>query len=259
VNKHRFRIIFENTILLTLVSLVIYFIVTFIISLFSDEKLKVPSFDINLSVPTINTNFLLEKFENDKKIIIKKDTNITNIYDINDSNNTKDTNLSKIIPLNNESNISKSKNDINTSIKSKKKEFTKLIEHKKERKKEIINKSKKLVKKEVITKKKAITKVSQNNSNEDMIKALRSYIKYTIIDVRKNAQELDYMENSSIKIRITVFKSGNYRKLTYMSGNRDLMEDVKLALDKTFPKKPNELIKSQFPRYLRFKINFNQQ
>ena len=92
-----------------------------------------------------------------------------------------------------------------------------------------------------------------------MLLALRSYIKDAIIDVRKNAHIIENLPSnkSSIKIRITVFKSGKYKKITYMSGNRDLINDAKIALDKSFPHKPNNMIKSQFPRYLRFKINFN--
>ena len=252
MNKHRFRMLFENIIIIFLFLTIIYYIVTFIISLFSDVKIKLPSFDFNISVPTINTNFLLDKFTNQTSIIVKKENNITLEKNDNDSNLYNVT--IKNVP--NELNITK----IEKPLSIPKKEHidnnitTNIIK-------------KELPKKEEITPKKEVSKkeniipidAKKEISKEVMLEALRAYIKNTIIDVRKNANTLENLskDKSSIKIRITVFKSGKYRKLTYMSGNKDLMDETKIALDRSFPNKPNNIIESQFPRYLRFKINFN--
>jgi len=259
VNKHRFRMLFENIIIIFLFLTIIYYIVTFIISQFSDAKVKVPSFDFNLSIPSINTNFLLEKFTKEIPTVIKKDLNTSlNIKENNTSSNIYNITIPK--------EINTTRKSVSLPIKIKKepvvqKSIPAIVKNKVIKK--ISTEEKQIIPKKINIKKENIILPKYNTviPKEMMLKTLRAYIKNTIINVRRNSNILEDLsdDKSSIKIRITVFKNGEYKKITYMSGNKDLMEEVKMALNKSFPHKPNDLIKSQFPRYLRFKINFKNK
>ena len=255
MNKHRFRMLFENIIIIFLFLTVIYYIITFILSLFSDVKIKLPSIDFNISIPTINTNFLLDKFTKETNISIQKENNITLKKEENNDSNLYEISIKKITT---ELNITKEKEPVSIVIETKKEKIHQKTVKSSE-KKEIIKKI--IIKKEEKTSAKRDiipTAIKKEISKEEMLKSLRIYIKNTIINVRENANKLENLskDKSSIKIRITVFKSGKYRKITYMSGNKELMNEAKIALNKSFPNKPDNIIKSQFPRYLRFKINF---
>ena len=251
MNKHKFRIFFENFILILIVLAILYYIVIFTISVFNDNKIKLPSFDFNVSMPIINTNYFIDIIKKEQKVIILNEFNTSD--DINTSTSMSDVNksISSVIELIDKNITKKFKlNDTNLSIKN-------ITFRKKEKEQVTFDKNITVIKKIPI---KPIVKIDKKITKEDMLKELRAYIKSTIIDVRSNKNNIINLskEESSIKIRITVFKDGKYKKLTYIAGNKSLINKVKLALNKTFPKEPNNIIKSQFPRYLRFKIDFSK-
>lgn len=197
--------------------------------------------DLNTS---INPNIIKEK-----KLITDNSTNEVSLNIIVDKNNT---NLAKnydpvIQPLLNQKDIKEVKI---------KKEKIDVVKKDDKIKKEI------LVKKDtakVLTTNEDVIKISK--TKKLMLNDLNAYIKYVRNKVNNNTTTLYNVQNDklSINIRITLLDDGRFQNLIYVSGNEKLLVELKKTLRKINFNKPNMNIKSQFPRYIRFKVNFKNQ
>jgi len=248
VNKNKLFI--ENSVLTMLFLTFLYFAISFTYSFFKDVEVKIPNMDFNLTVPKIDTNILLnnyidknESIAKEKKENAKKDAITSPIKTISEvKKKTENTIVNKSLDVNNSKKTNISKADV----------------IKKETIVKIVVKEKTVEKVQIPIVKKT---TSQKTSKEEMLKQLGNYIKTTIRAVRTNANTVKDIDknNLSIKIRVTVLDDGTYQNVKHLSGNKDLMKEVKLAIKKTFPKVQNKIIKSQFPRYLRFKVEFKNE
>lgn len=257
----------ENVLLTIIFIVIIYYIVTFIVSLFKDTKpgVTMPTIDINISrfMPNldVNTDYLLDKFT------IKVDSNVTNnkvakTINKKDFNKTKTDELSlthNIIIDNKKELELKDKNNTNSILEKHNIEEPTSIDintSSKEIKIEI--KKTNPIKKEILIKKKVEKKASKPQS---LITQLRVYINDIKTSITDKIDILDksYENKSYVKIRITVLRSGKYQNVIYLKGNKELLAKTRNAIRDTFPRIQNKVIKEQFPRYIRLDINFKTQ
>jgi hypothetical protein len=223
----------ENTILSLVFIVILYFIVKFVSTYFHDIEIKLPKFDLNISSKLsdieIDTDFLLKKYTNGQEFK----------YDVIDNNITKKNNLNT-----NENNVSFTKKIIRQAI------TPQLV-------KPIMNEELNVSLKQV-----DINKSADNKSadNKIMIKKLNFLIKTIASKIKNNIDKPAVMENNetTIRVRITVLKNGNFINVKYLSGNNTLLSNVESALKKVFPIVLNPIILSQFPRYMRFNIDFKK-
>ena len=253
MKNYKFKQFLENLFLISIILIVIYFIISFIISTFSITKFKLPSlsmpkFDYNITMPTINTDFLLDKFKNDNNITIKE--NNTTTQDINKTiKNEDDTNISfemvENIELNNTiiKNIDTNISNVENNISDKNITIVKLDSN---------------ISKEV---NETIVKEDINLTlkNEIKIDPLEQYINNAIakINLRKNKVRFAPNEKNYIKIKFRVKPNGKFHRLIYISGNKDLIGEARIAIRRAFPIKPNEDIKSKFPRFITTTLTYN--
>ncbi len=252
MKNYRLRQFLENLFLISIILIVIYFIISFIISTFSITKFKLPSlsmpkFDYNITIPTINTDFLLDKFKKDNNITIKNLNKTNNKIDTIDKNititNEDDTNISFEMIENNELNNTIVK-DIDTNISN--------IENNISDKNITIVKLDSNITKEVnqtIVKEKKQIKIDQ----------LEQYINDTItkVNLRKNKVRLSKKELNYIKIKFRVKPDGKFHRLIYISGNKALIGEARIAIKRAFPIKPNKDIRSKFPRFITTTLIYN--
>jgi len=235
VKNYKIKQFFENLLLISIILVVIYFIISFIISTFSIKKFALPSFsmpkfDYNISIPTINTDFLLDKF--------KEDNITTEKIDI-----LKDNNTSKIIINENDINISVKTFDINNTL-------TKIDTNNTLSFDDNISKDKN---NSII-----VNNIDINNSKNAVIikqevpSKLDEYIKSTKETIKKhqNNRKLYKRDIKDIKIKVRILPNGKFNKLIYLSGNKALIGEARIALKRSFPIKPSNEIKSEFPRFL---------
>jgi hypothetical protein len=271
--EHKSKIYKENIILFTIFTALLIYAIIYISSLFEDTKIELPKVDVNISMLNIDTDILIKKYikediqkNTDTNVTIKdedktkyNDTSIKNNSVINHENNIKLEN--KVI--NNELNTSEIKQDINKTNIQNSTIKTIITPIKKQENNTQQNTRQSIEKNTTITKPLKTTQISKSNITSTdknmMIDSLRAYIKSTIITVRTNAKNMPSNIDDSIKIRITVLKNGNYQNIKYLSGNKTLLENAKKAVKESFPTKLDNIIQSQFPRYLRFKIEFQQK
>ena len=252
MKNYKLKQFFENLLLISIVLIVIYFIISFIISAFSIKKFALPSFsmpkfDYNITIPKINTDFLLNKFKennitikennmslnNETKIIVNEnDTNISiEIFEIAKSIENNDTNNSIKSDLN-ISNINDNNKSINNIVSDSNITIT-------EQNTTIINiaKETELVKKD----------------------ELEEYIDSSIISINKHKNKVKFSqeEKKYIKIKFKVLKTGKFKRLLYLSGNKDLIGEARIAIKRSFPIKPNKTIQSKFPRYITTTLQYD--
>lgn len=277
--KHKFTIFLENITLLSIFVIAIYYIITFVLSFFTDIKITLPKVDANLSVLSIDTDVLLKDYikkDNLSKIdnnitFLKKENNnsrdriintnivkssIINKIDINETNHDKNKTL-----LNNNS-LNLDKNKLTTNSNNKSLNIDKSIKTKLNKattnsnntrlKKENLNLNKTTNKK----KEKVSVKKNVVLNKKDIIKILHSYINNVKKTIESNTPNITNLKDNTIKIRITVLRNGNYQNFKYISGNKRLIYDTNKAVKKTFPMPFNDIIKNQFPRYLRLTIKY---
>ncbi|MCT7511185.1 hypothetical protein [Aliarcobacter cryaerophilus] len=77
---------------------------------------------------------------------------------------------------------------------------------------------------------------------------------YSNID--RNFDKTTFKRGEFVNIRVTILKDGSYEQLTFLNGNSDYFNKVKLQIEEIFPLKIEENLKSHFPRYYRMKIDF---
>jgi hypothetical protein len=232
--EHKSRIYKENIILLLIIIVALYYSVKYISSFFDNTTLKLPNVDINLSVVQIDTDILIKNY-------IKKDI----------QNNIKNIDTTKQIEHNQTINkVINYKQNIKPYTTNHINDINKIDD------KNITKKQIKIEPKKVIKPKPTIKPVKKQNK-ELMLSVLRKYIKSTIIEIRDNAKKLPNSIDGDIKIRVTVLKNGTYKNITYLKGDKRLLKQVKIAIKQSSVKEIDDIIKAQFPRYIRFKIQFS--
>ena len=235
MKNYKIKQFFENLLLISIILIIIYFIISFIISAFSIKKFALPSFsmpkfDYNITIPKINTDFLLDKF---------KENNIT----IKENNISKDNNITKTIINENDTNISVKTFDINKNSINIDNNNTLNIDTNISDESNITNISKSIdiniTKKDIILKKPLINKLDEyiNSTKESITK-------------HQNKRKLYAKAIKSIKIKVRILPNGKFNKLIYLSGNQALIGEARIALKRTFPIKPSLEIKSKFPIYI---------
>lgn len=66
----------------------------------------------------------------------------------------------------------------------------------------------------------------------------------------------EFQTSKSLKIRLTVLKSGELEKIEFTSGDKELYELNKQKIIDIFPVEIDKKIEAEFPRYLRYKFQF---
>jgi len=241
VKNYKLKQFFENLLLISIVLIVIYFIISFIISVFSIKKFALPSFsmpkfDYNISIPKINTDFLLDKF---------KENNITT----KENNISKNNNITKTIINENDTNISVKIFEITSStINTDKNNSIKLDLNTSN-----INDANKSIDSNLTIKEQNTTVINKPKKVEPVKKdELEEYIDLSLISINKHKNKVSFSqeEEKYIKIKFKVLKTGKFKRLIYLSGNKDLIGEARIAIKRSFPNKPNKNIQSKFPRYI---------
>jgi len=240
VKNYKLKQFLENLLLIFIILIIIYFILSFFISTFSITKFKLPSFsmpkfDYNITMPSINTDFLLDKFKKDenisktikpkiketntsKVIINEDDTNIDiKTFDIDESNNTIKNNISK--------------QNIDTNN-------TTMVENKETNTSQIVEEE-----------------VQIQLSPEEELKKYISTAKELIVK-HQNDRKLLKRDIKNIEIKVQVLEDGKFNKLIYLSGNKALIGEARIAVKRTFPIKPKDTIKSEFPIFITLTLTY---
>ena len=204
-------------------------------------KFELPNVDANLSLPQIDTDFLIRDYiQNDEKNDSEKvDTNSVIKQILLDDNITVQANnsIKKLLS------VSSSNNSIVNSIEDINLSTIKNIKIKNESLLDKIN-----------TDTKEDKELKNNNSQK--ITSVKKYIAYVKNTIQKNTITLNNVSSNSLKIRITVLKNGNYQNIKFVGGNKKLYSETKKSIKKSFPMPLNDIIKEKFPRYLRLEIKF---
>ena len=248
MKNYKLKQFFENLLLISIVLIVVYFIISFIISIFSIKKFALPSFsmpkfDYNISIPKINTDFLLDKF---------KENNIT----IKENNISNDNNITKTIINENDTNINVKTFEITTPTKSTDKNTT--------IKPDLNTSNIKDANKSIDSN---LTITEQNTTVVNIPKEvkpvkkdkLEEYIDLSLLNINKHKNKVSFSpeEEKYIKIKFKVLKTGKFKRLIYLSGNKDLIGEARIAIKRSFPHKPNKSIQSQFPRYITTTLQYD--
>lgn len=103
------------------------------------------------------------------------------------------------------------------------------------------------------------SKLEISSSKEEQSKKERFYtdLKNNII---KNLNALDTKnieKNSFANFRVTILKDGRYEQIFFDGGNSELFKLTQKSVAKVFPLEIEPELKHLFPRYYRFKIEFN--
>ena len=224
------RMFIENIILSVIFLVIFYYLITFILSFFKDVKIALPKVDANLSSLNIDTDILIRNY-------IKKDINITKV------NVQEETKIEKII-----SDIKTT--DTNKSLDINKSSIINTITNLND-----LNQTKD-TNKTKIQKTTAIQTTKYKISKKNKLKILKEYISNVENTISQNTLILRNVQNNTIRVRITVLKNSSFQNIKFLSGNIKLLYETKKAIIKSFPIPFNDIIKDQFPRYLRLNIKF---
>lgn len=213
--RGRTRSFFEDTSILLIILVVGVIAYQVYINFFETKDIEVPKKQI------VKT----EEFNTTKTVQTKKNTesNITKI----EKNTTKPKKIKPEIKIKKiekiENNITKKVQQIKESNKTKKENSQK-------------------------------EKIAKLVKNVD-IKVLKNFIKETRKKINSVVKYDNNSSKTSLNIRVTILKDGNYEQLKFVSGNKELFEKNKKIISSVFPLTIDDKIVQEFPRYLRVKIN----
>jgi hypothetical protein len=97
------------------------------------------------------------------------------------------------------------------------------------------------------------------NKTEDKIEILKIFLKNTKEQInsqiiRDTNLSSDMNLSNKLKFKVTILKDGNYERLQYISGDKELFNKNKDNILTVFPVHIADEIKDQFPRYFRMDI-----
>jgi hypothetical protein len=273
LRNSKFSRTIEDFVIVTLFGIALYFIITFIYSFFEDRTVtndeSINQALIGKDTSTRNIfhsieNFILEISQSivdrDNKLI-EKEHNIT-MLEINTVKKVTETVPPKVVE------IAKNK-DINSSLALITKDEIRIIQEIQEIQ-DI--KIKNVIKSIEINNEKSspsitIPKVKAVKKNETILeKNKRNTSKYEkrYTSVNKFLKDIDIQikEDASIdktivrtKIILTIMKDGRFQDYGFVSGDRNIMEEVNTSTIKVFPVPIPKNLRHMFPRYLRLTFN----
>lgn len=103
------------------------------------------------------------------------------------------------------------------------------------------------------------SKIEKSSSSEEEYKKEKFYsdLKSNILNNLNSLNIEDIEKNSFVNFRVTILKDGRYEQIFFDGGNNKLFNLSKTAVAKVFPLEIEPELKYLFPRYYRFKIEFN--
>lgn len=103
------------------------------------------------------------------------------------------------------------------------------------------------------------SKHENSSSSQEQEKKDRFYsnLREIILNNLNQLKSDDIEKNSFVNFRVTILKDGRYEQIFFDGGNEKLFNLSKNTVSKVFPLNIDSELKHLFPRYYRFKIEFN--
>lgn len=103
------------------------------------------------------------------------------------------------------------------------------------------------------------SKLEISSSSQEQSKKEKFYsdLKSRIVENLNSLDTSLLNKNSSANFRVTILKDGRYEQIFFDGGNSELFKLTQQSVAKVFPLEIDSELKHLFPRYYRFKIEFN--